>query len=396
MDEFDIHNRKRNLERTIERVRHSSKLSATNKRLIFDFHDECFSNGLSLDRVLFYLNRLSRIAEWLDKDFRKATKQDIKSLVTKIELTEGYREWTKSGYKVAIKRFYKWLEGSEEGYPDKVRWIKTAVKNSRSKLTNLLSREDVKKLVAAASCIRDRALISALYESGCRIGELLNIRLKDMDFDDYGIVIMVNGKTGPRRVRVISSVPHLSNWIENHPNRGSPNAPLWVNTGTTNHNKMMKYSAARKMLVETADRAGIEKPVNPHNFRKARATHLASKLTEAQMKEYFAWVQGSDMASIYVHLSGRDVDSAILRIHGKLAEAEEKKGEELRTKKCPRCYHENSPEAQFCNRCRLPLDEKAALELEKRKRELTSLMTPEIIEKMIEEKVKQMLKSRIS
>jgi hypothetical protein len=38
------------------------------------------------------------------------------------------------------------------------------------------------------------------------------------------------------------------------------------------------------------------------------------------MKEYFGWVQSSDMASVYVHLSGRDVDSALLKLHGMIQE----------------------------------------------------------------------------
>lgn len=224
---------------------------------------------------------------------------------------------------------------------------------------------------------------------------MLGLRLKHVDFDDYGAVIRVYGKTGSRRVRLVSSVPHLSNWIEHHPRKGNEDY-LWVNVGTTNHGKRTGYQNARKLLKQIARKAGIEKAVNPHSFRHSRATHLANKLTEAQMKEYFGWVQGSDMASIYVHLSGRDVDNAILRIHGKLSKDEEKKEEELKTRECPRCYHENSPEARFCNRCRLALDEKTALELEKRKKEFTSIMTPGIIEKMIEEKVREMLKSRIS
>ena len=45
---------------------------------------------------------------------------------------------------------------------------------------------------------------------------------------------------------------------------------------------------------------------------------MANYLTEAQMNVYFGWVQGSDMPSIYVHLSGRDVDYAILKANGVL------------------------------------------------------------------------------
>lgn len=56
--------------------------------------------------------------------------------------------------------------------------------------------------------------------------------------------------------------------------------------------------------------------MNPHNFRHSRATYLANFLTEAQMKEYFGWQQDSKMAGVHVHLSGRDVDNALLRVYG--------------------------------------------------------------------------------
>ena len=144
------------------------------------------------------------------------------------------------------------------------------------------------------------------------------------------------------------------------------------------------------MLKEVARKAGINKAVNPHRFRHSRATHLANKLTEAQMCEFFGWVQGSDMPSTYVHLSGRDVDNAILRIYGKVSREEVE--EELKTKVCLRCGKENSPEAEFCCRCGLPLDERVAMEMERREREFISkFITVEMIEKMVEEKVRQIL-----
>lgn len=43
---------------------------------------------------------------------------------------------------------------------------------------------------------------------------------------------------------------------------------------------------------------------------------MTNYLTEAQMNVYFGWVQGSDMPGVYVHLSGRDVDDAILKANG--------------------------------------------------------------------------------
>jgi integrase len=392
VDEIDIHNRKRNLERTIFRLK-NSQLSEENKNLILRFHDECVSDGLSVDRSLFYIEKLRIVAQLLNKDFPKATKEDIKELVRKVELNDKYSEWTKSGYRVTLKKFYKWLEGFEEGYPEKVSWIKTGIRKNREKLTNLPTRQDIERLIDAACAVRDKALVSVLYESGCRIGELLNVRLKDVAFDDYGAVMLVRGKTGPRRIRLISSVPRLSVWIEHHPRKSDPESPLWINTGTTNHEEMMMYQTARKILKDLAKKINLNKPVKPHSFRKARATHLASKLTEAQMCEYFGWTQGSDMPFTYVHLSGRDIDEAILKMHGKIPK--EDAAEEFKLKKCPRCLHENPPDSHFCMRCRCPLDEKTAMEIEQKKKEfISTTITKEIIEKMVEEKVRQILAER--
>lgn len=392
MDEIDIHNRKKNLERAIIRVKNSN-LSQNNKDLILKFKDECISKGLTIDRALFYLEKLSRIAQFLNKDFIDATKEDLEELVRRIELNSNYSEWTKLGYKIALKKFYQWVEGEDGAYPDKVDWIRARIKRNREKLTNLPTQEEIEKLISAACTVRDKALVSVLYESGCRIGELLNVRLKDVEFDDYGAVMLVKGKTGPRRIRLVSSVPRLSIWIEHHPGKDNPESPLWINTGTTNHQQAMMYQTARNILKELAKKINLNKPVNPHSFRKARATHLASTLTEAQMDEYFGWIQGSKMPFTYVHLSGRDIDEAILKIYGKTPK--DNNVQKFKPKKCSRCFQENSPDSHFCMRCRLPLDEKTAVEIEKKKKEFISTMiTNEIIEKMIEEKVRQILAER--
>jgi site-specific recombinase XerC len=58
--------------------------------------------------------------------------------------------------------------------------------------------------------MRDKALISLLYDSGCRISELLTMDRKDLGFDQYGAKITVSGKTGVRAVRIVGGFRHLS------------------------------------------------------------------------------------------------------------------------------------------------------------------------------------------
>ena len=100
----------------------------------------------------------------------------------------------------------------------------------------------------------------------------------------------------------------------------------------------LKYNSIVQMLYRTAKMAGVKKRVNPHNFRHSRETYLANFLTEAKM------------AGVYVHMSGRNVDNALLKIYG-IKNDEEKRESIFKPKECPRCQKVNQATNKFCSRC---------------------------------------------
>lgn len=349
----DVHNYKKQLESSLRRLRESQTISAKNREAILKFVDDCLADGITMGRISRCITDLKCTDRLLGKDFETAVIEDMKRLIAKIE-QENWTDWTKYGIKVTIKKFYKWLSKSEE-YPAVVKWIKPRIKNGRIKMPeDLLTEEDVKKLLDAAKNPRDKAFIMSLYETGCRIGEILPIKLKHIQFDEYGAQIMVDGKTGQRRVRVIAAVPYLTEWINKHPIK-EPNSEVWFSNQKTG----VTYCYAANLLRRVAVIAGIKKHVNPHSFRHSRATYLANHLTEAQMKEYFGWVQGSDMASVYVHMSGRDVDSALLKTYGLSTNERKNEESDLKPKTCPRCREVNPITNQYCLRCGMIIDEQA-------------------------------------
>ena len=90
------------------------------------------------------------------------------------------------------------------------------------------------------------------------------------------------------------------------------------------------------------------------------------------MNQVFGWKQGSDMPSVYVHLSGRDVDDALLGVYGlKTVEQEKPK---LTPKICPRCAVTNVLDAKFCSRCGLALDIEVAVQMDKARASADSVM----------------------
>jgi integrase len=363
---YDIYHFENRLNSIAQAIENSSSISDQNKAAIRNFHSSCIADGLTVARITKLLQHVRTLAVILGKDFADATRDDIERVVREVETNRDWSTATKHDYKIVLKKFYKWQHGTGE-YPDNVKWIKSRLKNGHKLPEELLTEDDVKKLVECAQHPRDKAFILVLYESGCRIGELLTLRIRNVLLDENGAVLLVNGKTGQRRVRIIASVPLLSIWLDNHPFRDDLDSPLWVVVGTKNHHEALSPSSAAKQIEKIAVRAGIRKRVNPHAFRHARATFLANSLTEAQMKEYFGWVQSSEMASVYVHLSGRDVDNAILKLNG-LAVAERKENESLKVKNCERCKERNSPMSKFCSRCGSPLDIQTAVELDEKRK----------------------------
>lgn len=354
-----FHNYERKLQREQAAVDRAA-LSRENKRAIHDFADYCFSEGLSVPRVEKYVRHLRYLAGLLDKDFSAVLRGDLEKVLRTVQQSK-YSEWTKHDLRVTLKKFYRWLRRTDKDPPETA-WIRVGNPNSRPRLPEeLLTEKDVAKLIGACHTRRDKAFVATLYESGCRIGEIASLRIKHVVPHQYGFRLIVSGKKGDRRVLIVSSAPYLSDWLNEHPCRPEKEAYLWVTRDR--RTRRLAYGRLSGILQAAADRAHVDKKVNPHTFRHSRATQLAASLTEAQMSEVLGWVQGSDMPSVYVHLSGRDVDNALLKTYGITPDAKEASETSLKPRPCPRCGLQNAPTNSFCSRCGSVLDESVAGEI---------------------------------
>lgn len=362
----DVHFNKRKLKATLKRIKSDGVASKHSLDLINDFIDDCYSEGIGVARIRAYAQRLRKIASILRKDFDKADEKDIRRLAKEVELSD-YSAWTKHDVKVTIKKFYKWLNGGDE-FPSIVKRIKTTMKHSSQKTPeDILTEDDILAMVDKSGTLRNKALIMTLYESGNRISEFLNWLVKDLTFDEYGCKIRLSGKTGARIVRIVGSAPLLKQWLDlEHPLNNNPdfnNSYVWVAMDNYSKGKPLSYKAAHKTLHAAKKKANIEKRVSPHCMRSARATFLANKLTEQQLKKFFGWTPQSPMASHYVFLSGKDVDNAILSVNGIDINENGSNGDpKIKKVTCLKCRTELSPNIKICQ-CGMPTDPQTAQKL---------------------------------
>ena len=379
--------------RAIQALKLEKQVTDRDRRLILNFVGDLQAEGISELRTSKYLYLLRQIAIMLQKNLNKVTLADTKTLVAEINKSE-YAEWSKNDYKIALKKFYKWLRKlPNQQEPPETSWIRTGHPKNRTLPEELLTEEDIARLTRAAENSRDHAFVLCVYETGGRIGELLNLRRKHVQFDNIGAALIFSGKTGDRRVRIITAAPALSQWLNDHPS-DDPEAPLWMIVGDKHHGEPLLYDSARALLQRLARKAALKKRVNPQAFRHSRASYLANHFTEQQLEQYLGWTQGSKMPGTYVHLSGRDTDSAVLKMHG-LNKEEESQKPKLTITKCPRCQQMNDPTVCFCAKCGLPLAIEAALEVERQRKQADDIMSRLLDDPEVRELILMKLKKLI-
>lgn len=141
----------------------------------------------------------------------------------------------------------------------------------------VLTEDEVRALIRACSNraptgIRNRALITAMYRGGLRLGEALALKPKDID-SSQGTITVLHGKGDRRRMVGLDpgAMAIVIRWVERRKQLGmGGRAPLFC----TLDEKPLKPSYVRTMLARQASKVDIEKRVNPHALRHSHAYEL--------------------------------------------------------------------------------------------------------------------------
>lgn len=389
---MNIHNYERRYERVLERIKTNPDISEQDKKIILKFNDYCLSDGIGIAKIERYLGDAMKFSGMLKKPFSDANKEDIRRVIGDLNQTTLAEE-TKRCFKIMLRKLYRIIRNVEEEgeYPEEVKWISLKLTTSHKKLPEeLLTEEEIIKIIQKTEKVRDRAMLSILAESGCRISEIGTMQIKHVSFEEYGARITVKGKTGMRKILVINCTPYLQEWINQHPFNDNSESYLWI----APNGEVLSYTRISTILKESVKRAGIKKRVYPHLFRHSRATLLANVMSDSALKNYLGWTPGSNMARVYIHMSGKETDNSILELNG-IKVDKEKKESKLKPKECIRCHTINEVTNRFCKICGFPLckEEKDLLLIQESERNKAD----EIMNKLIKDpEILDLIKKKIS
>lgn len=342
----------------------SGRITAEDKQIILEFIEETAATSqISPTRRYKLINTLI-LNRAHHPPFRECEISDIYRAIESIKISKN--QWGQQITKNTIsdkirmvKRIFVWM--AENGYTDidlrKLQKIKVpAFDRNTISAEDLLSEDEVKRMIESCTNARDRALISTLYEGGFRIGEIGNLLWSDIEFTEWNATAKTSEKTGKERfIPLVASREYLAQWKNDYPLQIKPDSFVFI-TATTK--KPLQYQGLVKQIRKIAARAGITKHIKPHIFRHSRITHLCrAGCNESAIKQMMWGDVSTNMLKVYLHLTKDDVAEQIAKINGielHSKEESETQGKKFKPIQCPRCARFNPPTAKFC-KCGAPL-----------------------------------------
>ena len=366
-----MNNPRTKLEALRNRIRNSDDIEETDREVLLAFSDRLFLlkseySDYRHEKLLRHCTRMAEnvggLADSLEN--RKAAEE----LVLWINQTYD-NENTNQDYRTALRMLGKRVSENGE-IPTSLQWIPSGTSNSHDPVPNpadmLRWEDDVIPMIDACRNSRDKALIAVAFDSGARSGEIQDLTIRDVNDHDYGLQIMVDGKTGQRAVTLIPSVPYLQRWLSDHPAPSDNRAPLWSKLDDAEE---ISYRCFLNIFERAGKKANVTKPTTPTNFRKSNATYLAEKgLNEAFINDRQGRARGSDATAHYVARFGGRAEDEYARMQG--VEIDQKEPEPIGPIKCPRCGNDTPRHEPACVHCQQALDHAVVESLEADEREV--------------------------
>ena len=353
----DLYNRTANLEYWIQRVHHD--LDGTDKSDVLKLIQHMEDRERAALTITRCITALLLVRRQVGKPFKDVSKDDIRIFLRWMDLEKHYKASTNEKFRQVLKLFYKVVYGEGEFYPEQVKFFPTKVGKEKRASPELdtreyLDEEEVIKLIQSACSLQKKAFVACLYESGARPEEFLRLTNSDFISDTNGVVLILRGKTGERRVRIIAYAKLFLQWLDVHPLEHMPNYSIWISESTNFKNKPLGLRGAEKIIENLMPRILPRKHARLYILRHSRATHLANHLTESQLCEHFGWVQGSRVVRRYIHLTGRDVDRVLISLSNSGNASQTIEEFKIKPVKCTRCKEDIPPGNTFCGKCSLP------------------------------------------
>ena len=270
-----------------------------------------FQKGLSPNTVDSYISDLKKLSLYLQDS--EISQQSIENYFLDIS-DFNYSTSTKKRFYSSIKNFLKYLDEEENILQIKVSELRL---KSIRKLPEVLSIEDIEKMINAYKHddflnSRNKTIIDVLYSTGCRVSELCNINLSDLDLVDNSLKL--KGKGSKQRIVPIGSELKLNllKYLKIRENFiNSKGEPLFL----TKSRNSLDRTAVFRIIKNTALKASLDTNIHPHTLRHSAATHMLEGGCDLRTVQEFLGHSSVSTTQIYTKVTKEFLEEAFLESH---------------------------------------------------------------------------------
>lgn len=247
-------------------------------------------DGLSDGSIYQYKRTLDKFFAIIPKDIKDITTEDCRIFFYKIQEQNHMSNRSLDTQRSYMMAFFTWIVDNEYSNRNPMTPIKPF--KYEKKIKKELTDMEIEKLRHASESSYERAIIEVLYSTACRVSELVNIKLEDIDLAK-GEVYIMHGKGNKQRLSYLNAkaIIAIQEYIKD---RDYPSVYLFENFRKPHG--QLKTAAIQKKMRDLEKKTGIR--VHPHKFRRTTATHL--------------WKKGMPLEEIQVLLGHDDISTTMI------------------------------------------------------------------------------------
>ena len=270
-----------------------------------------YQKGLSQNTVDSYKSDLTKLSNYLQN--QDLSKTNIDNFF--IDMSEfNYSSSTKKRIHSSIKNFLKYINENEDYELIDISDIKL---KSSKKLPEVLSIIDIENMINFYNHetyldSRNRTVIDVLYSTGCRVSELCDINISDIDLDEK--YLKLRGKGSKQRIVPIGSMLYKNlmqylnvreTFLQNR------REPLFL---SKSKNKLDR-TAVFRIIKKTAKNISLQTDVHPHTLRHSAATHMLEGGCDLRTVQEFLGHSSVSTTQIYTKVTKEFLEEAFTESH---------------------------------------------------------------------------------
>lgn len=251
-----------------DELKHQEELDE-NKNMIDSFISSKQVEGCSERTIKYYKEIIEKFVNTFDKSIKQISTNEIRNYLSNYKDNSSCGTTTIDNIRRVLSSFFSWLEDEDYIIKSPVRRIhkiKTAVV-----VKEVLTDENLERLRDECENIRDLSLIELLISTGMRVGELVNLNINSLNFEDRSCIVLGKGNKEREVYFDAKTKLHLKEYISK---RNDSNDALFVSMREPH--QRLSISGIELIIRTLGINSNINK-VHPHKFRRTLATMAIDK-----------------------------------------------------------------------------------------------------------------------